>query len=165
MLNINFQQLTIDLLPPLLRTTQNIEWMNARLFSFYNDVSQYYDFQNSTWFAASCTSQYMSFSYYLTTLMGFSVTVTEGTFGDPTYIYYNSEIIKGQGAAVYLFFNAEITSVPQEYTYYNTEFSATNNSFYVVVESGNASTENLNKIFSLVEQMKLGGTSWVFRLI
>lgn len=164
MIKLNINQILFELLPPDWRNKTNFQWsqtLNKGLRDAY-DVWEKFAIDN--YFELSHNSQVKSFEHYLSTHMGCTITISEGLWIDLHNFFFKEEIDAGYGWTTAFSFENETNPI-LNYFGFASENKGGNADFFVNIPSAYASPSNIDKLKSLVNKKKLGGTVYKINII
>jgi len=182
-LNIDFDILTIDLLPVELRTTAHIEWLKSLtkpVKYINNDLDIYY---NSIIFDVTHVGQVLSLEHYLNIYFGLpfpvvipnSIYIDDGVWLTELYSFYsgddalsdlnnfgNVDANEPSDGQMFTFDTIEIPNpiTDQIYSYSNTDYNIDQVDFYIYVETSWWTQDKEDKIIEITNRYKKVGKSF-----
>lgn len=167
MIKINFNDSSYDVLPPLLRTITNFEFVQVIINGLKDNYVDFESYVEDNAFELKHNSQVILFENYLNnrvpSLSG--VTISDGLWVDQLYVYYESEIDL-QSKRLYLDFKSE-TIVPERYLYNQSEYDEDTVDFFINYHLGELSNNPslLEELAPYSNKMKIIGTTYRFNAI
>lgn len=164
MIKINFNDSSYDILPPLLRTITNFEFVQVLIKGLKEDYVDFESYVEDNAFELKHNSQVILFENYLNNRVPSSsgVTLTDGIWVDQLYVYFENEIDL-PSKRLYLDFKNE-TIVPERYLYNQAEYDEDVVDFLINYHIGEIT---LNPTFiadmtPYADKMKIIGTTYRF---
>ena len=167
MIKINFNDSSYDVLPPLLRTITNFEFVQVLIKGLKDNYVDFETYVEDNEFELKHNSQVILFEDYLNyRVSGLTgVTFSDGIWVDQLYVYYQNELDL-ESKTLYLDFSNE-SLVPTRYIYTQGEYDEDTVDFLVNYHVGEL-VNNPNyeqELTPYLDKMKIIGTTYRFQQI